>query len=156
MRFLLWGLVIAFSLNSCMSDEVFEDVADFENHYWLADSVKHFEFEIMYPEAEYQILLNLRNGIEYPHSNIYVQYAIMDSTERILDEELRNFQLFHPKSGHPFGNGSGNIKEHKFDLIIGYKFPNAGKYQISFEQFMRYDSLPQIYSVGVTVKQPSN
>ena len=96
----------------------------------------------------------MRNGVEFPHGNIYVQYIISDSTNNILDEELRNFQLFHPKSGYPFGNGSGNLFEHQFDLLIDYDFPYEGKYNISFQQYMRYDSLPEIYSVGIRIETP--
>jgi gliding motility-associated lipoprotein GldH len=127
---------------------------DFNNAYWLADSVKSFEFNITQASSEYDISFNIRNGIEYPHRNVYVYYTISDSTNKILDEELRDFQLFHPKSGYPFGNGSGNLREHHFNLLMDYKFPHEGQYKISFEQFMRYDSLPQVYSIGVHVGAP--
>ena len=155
MKFAARVILLSLVLYSCDNNATFEDVADINNSYWLADSIKSFEFNIDQPNSEYQILLNLRNGIEYPHSNIYIQYSIIDSTNTILDEELRNFQLFHPKTGYPFGNGSGNIKQHQFDLVVGYSFPYQGKYKIKFEQYMRYDSLPQIYSVGVTINLSS-
>jgi gliding motility-associated lipoprotein GldH len=135
---------------------VYENTVDFNNAYWLADSVKSFEFNITQANSEYDISFNIRNGVEYPHRNVYVYYTISDSTNKILDEELRNFQLFHPKSGYPFGNGSGNLREHRFNLLMDYKFPHEGQYKISFEQLMRYDSLPQVYSIGVRVGAPNN
>ena len=154
MRVLIWVVFFAFMISSCDSNRVYENIADFNNAYWLADTVKSFEFTIDQTNSEHNIIFNIRNGIEYPHSNIYVHYTISDSTNQVIDEELRNFQLFHPKSGYPFGNGSGNIKEHHFDLLIGYEFPYNGQYKISFEQYMRYDSLPQVYSVGVRIEIP--
>jgi gliding motility-associated lipoprotein GldH len=147
-------IFITLLITSCDSNRVYENTADINNAYWLADSIKTFKFNILDKSRGYNISFSLRNGVEFPHGNIYVQYIISDSTNNILDEELRNFQLFHPKSGYPFGNGSGNLFEHQFDLLIDYDFPYEGKYNISFQQYMRYDSLPQVYSVGVRVEMP--
>ena len=147
-------IVVAF-LSSCDSNRVYEDTKTFNNAYWLADSIKYFEFEIPDDKAEYNIQLSLRNGRDYPHRNIYVQYEILDSTQTTLDEELRNFQIFHPKSGYPYGNGSGNIYEHSFDLLAGYEFPYSGKYSVKVQQYMRYDSLPEVYSVGLRIEYPA-
>ena len=152
MRAFPWIFLIAFTISSCDTNRVYENTIDFNNAFWLADSIKSFEFNITEPRSEYNILFYIRNGVEYPHRNVYVFYTISDSSNNVLDEELRDFQLFHPKSGYPFGNGSGSLREHNFDLLMGYKFPYQGQYKISFEQFMRYDSLPQVYSVGVQVK----
>jgi len=152
MRSLWWTFLVALTISSCDSNRVYEDTLDFNGAYWLADSIKSFDFNIPQADSEYNILFNIRNGVGYPHRNVYVHYTISDSTNKILDEELRDFQLFHPKSGYPFGNGSGNIREHHFDLLIGYEFPYTGRYNISFEQYMRYDSLPQVYSIGFRVE----
>jgi gliding motility-associated lipoprotein GldH len=149
-------LSMAILIISCDTNRVYEDTATFNKAYWLADSIKYFEFQIPDKTAEYNLLLSVRNGRDYPHSNLYVQYTILDSTRRELDAELRNFQLFHQKSGYPLGNGSGNIYEHNFNLLSGYQFPYAGKYFISTEQYMRYDSLPEIYSVGIRIETPDN
>ena len=154
MRSFLWIFVIALTISSCDSNRVYENTVDFSKAYWLADSIKSFSFEIAEAETGYNIYFNIRNGVEYPHRNVYVHYVISDSTNIVLDEELRDFQLFHAKSGYPFGNGSGNIREHHFDLLMGYKFPGAGTYKIKFAQYMRYDSLPQVYSIGVRVETP--
>jgi len=154
MRLFILGLMGLIILNSCDSNRVYEDNLDFNNAYWLADSIKSFDFDIEDAGSSYNIMLNLRNGIEYPHRNIYIHYAISDSTKTILDEELRNFQLFHPKSGYPYGSGSSNIRQHQFNLLMDYRFPHQGRYHISFEQYMRYDSLPEVYSVGVRIERP--
>lgn len=144
-------LVILAFISACDENRVYEDTANFQKAYWLADSIKYFEFEVA-EEEEYNILFSVRNGRAYPHSNLYVQYEILDTTQSKLDEELRNFQLFHQKSGYPLGKGSGNIYEHSFDLLSGYTFPYSGKYFIRVQQYMRYDSLPEIYSVGIRIE----
>ena len=155
MRFYyLTGLFLILLFSSCDSNRVYEDTANFEKAYWLADSIKTFEFNIPDNNQGYNIQLSARNGRDYPHHNIYVQYGILDSTMTRLDEELRNFQLFHPKSGYPYGKGSGNIYENEFDLLSSYEFPYSGKFFISVQQYMRYDSLPEIYSIGLRIETP--
>jgi gliding motility-associated lipoprotein GldH len=136
---------------SCDKSRVFEDTSSFNKAYWLADSVKQFEFKIE-DRYEYNLLFSIRNGREYPHNNMYVRYAILDSTNTVLDEELRNFQLFNQKTGYPLGRGSGNIYEHLFDLVVDYDFPYPGNFKVEFEQYMRYDSLPEVYSIGLRVE----
>ena len=136
---------------SCDSNRVFEDTRTFSTAYWQADSIQTFEFEIT-DNQEFNILFSLRNGREFPHSNIYVNYQIKDSSNTLFDEELRNFQLFHQKSGFPFGKGSGNIYEHSFVLLTEYEFPSPGKYFMEFQQYMRYDSLPEVYSIGLRIE----
>lgn len=148
---LLLIILVAALFFSCDSNRVFEDTRTFDNAYWLADSIQRFEFEIT-DNQEFNVLFSLRNGRAYPHSNIYVNYQIRDTTNALLDEELRNFQLFHQKSGFPFGKGSGNIYEHSFVVLTEYEFPSPGRYSIEFQQYMRYDSLPEVYSVGVRIE----
>lgn len=154
MRPFLLVFFLGLIFTACDSNRVYENTIDFNKAYWLSDSVKSFDINIPKANTDYNILFNIRNGVEYPHRNVYIYYTISDSTNNVLDEELRDFQLFHAKSGYPFGNGSGNIREHNFDLLMGYEFPYEGKYKISFEQYMRYDSLPQVFSIGIRVENP--
>lgn len=148
--FILFGSMLVIS---CDKNKVYEDISNFKNAYWLADSLKYFEFSIDNDTIEYDLNFSLRNGREYPHSNIYIEYAILDSASNVIDEELRNFQLFNQKTGFPLGNGSGNIYEHQFELLEGYQFPGPGHYRVRLQQYMRYDSLPEIYSVGISVER---
>ena len=140
-------------LLACDRNRVYEENTDLPNHAWPADTVPQFSFDIADANIGYNIYLNLRNGIDYPHSNIYVQYVLSDSLQQPLEKELRNFQLFHPKTGYPFGSGSGGVYAHEFDLLMDYHFPQPGRYSISLAQFMRYEALPEIYSVGVRIEK---
>lgn len=147
------SLLLIVTMFSCDDAQVFEDTRSFDRAYWLADSIKHFDLKIDDTSQEYNLLFSIRNGREYPHNNIYVRYAVLDSTKTIIDEELRNFQLFDQKTGYPLGNGSGNIYEHMFDLVVDYQFPDDGIYTVEFEQYMRYDSLPEVYSIGLRLER---
>lgn len=144
MRALLIGIGI--SMTACDVYRVFEDNTVMENAYWKADSVVTYSFQVD-AGLPYDLFFNVRNGVDYPHANIYVSYELTDSLGNSLASELRNFQLFHAKSGYPLGSGR-NIFEHQFPLIERYAFMHDGTYNIRFQQYMRYDSLPEVYSAG--------
>ena len=104
-------------------------------------------------DESYNILLNVRNGLQFPHSNIYVKYFLVDDQNNQIESELRNFELFHSKTGYPLGNGAGDIFESQFLLLKNYSFADTGTYLMNVQQYMRYDSLPEIYSVGIRVEK---
>ncbi len=151
-------LILSFAtiyLFSCDSSRINEDTKDISS-YWLADSTANFTFNITDKTIDYNLFFSVRNGVEFPHSNLYFKYYLKDSTGILLESELINFQLFHPKSGYPLGNGIGDMFEHRYEILTKYQFDKAGNYELSFQQYMRYDSLPQIFSVGYRVEKTIN
>ncbi len=152
MRIFLLVILTALSLSSCNPNRLYEDNKDIDS-FWLADSVVQFDFNISDPTIDYNLFFLVRNGVEFPHSNLYFKYFLKDSLGATMETELVNFQLFHPKSGYPLGNGIGDLFEHQYELLTKYRFNQSGKYKLSFQQYMRYDSLPEIYSIGFRVEK---
>ena len=138
---------ISLILQSCDSNRVSEGHYDI-NSYWQEDSVVTFDIKIEDATIDYNLYFSVRNGVEFPHSNLYFKYALKDSEGGGLESELINFQLFNAKTGYPLGNGVGDMFENQYELLTKYRFEQIGSYQLSFQQYMRYDSLPEIYSVG--------
>ncbi|MCB0495081.1 MAG: gliding motility lipoprotein GldH [Cyclobacteriaceae bacterium] len=152
MRKLVLLIIPALFFISCDPARVSEKHNDIDK-YWLADSVARFEFQVPDSNQDYNLLFYVRNGVDFPHSNLYFKYFLKDSLGTVLESELVNFQLFHPKSGYPLGNGVGDLFEHDYELLANYRFPYSGPYEIDFQQYMRYDSLPEIYSVGYRLEK---
>lgn len=142
-------------LAACSNDRIFEENIDFNNRIWQADSLAQFKFRINDSIAEYNLYFNIRNTIDYPFHNIYIQYNLQDSTGNILLEELVNKNLFAEKTGEPLGDGLGDIFSHQFPLVTGYEFPHAGLYQLNIQQYMRMDSLSGVVSLGARVTKAS-
>jgi len=155
MRNLLLFISLSPLFLSCDSSRIAEENKNVEN-FWQADSIANFSFIINNPSIDYNLFFSVRNGVNFPHSNLYFKYALADSTGNLLESELVNFQLFNPKTGYPLGNGVGDIFEHQYELLTKYRFNQAGTYNISFQQYMRYDSLPEIYSVGYRIEETIN
>lgn len=145
-------LLLAVGVISCDKTGVSELHQDIP-HYWMADSLVQFNLQVPNQQQAYNLLFYVRNGVDFPHSNLYFKYWLKDSTGQVLENELVNLPLFHAKTGYPLGNGIGDLFEHQYELLTNYSFPHTGSYTLILQQYMRYDSLPEIYSVGYRLEQ---
>lgn len=145
-------VVVFFILISCDSSRVYEDYDNLEEAFWHMDSVKQFSFEIEDPTLSYNLLATFRNASSYPFYNIYFEYALIDSLDSVLVKQLKEVDLFDPKTGEPYGSGLGDLFDHSIPVIENYNFEEAGTYSLRLQQSMRSDSLPFILSVGARVE----
>lgn len=145
-------------LYACDENRVFEQNKDIKNHTWHKDSTLHFNVEITDADLPYHIYYNVRNSVSYPAQNIYLNIEIQDSTGRSLSSDLNNIELFDPKTGKPYGDGLGDIFDHRIRVLENFQFPYAGPYQIDVQHRMRDkimvdNGLPHILSVGIRVEK---
>ena len=129
---------------------------DLPEAFWHADSVKQFKFEIKDTSRSYNLKATIRNSSSYPFHNIYYQYSLTDPNGDVVIKELKENELFDPKSGAPRGSGLGDLFDHSLALRENFRFPYPGRYTIRFQQFMRMDTLPHILSVGMRVEYAKN
>lgn len=123
-----------------------------EEAFWHLDSIQSFQFKIEEAERPYNLVATFRNASSYPFYNLYFQYTLKDSLGNVLSKELKQVDLFDPKTGEPFGSGLGDLFDHSFILEESYEFESEGTYSLSLEQYMRRDTLPFILSVGARVE----
>ena len=141
--FVLWG---------CEDQmRVYEQNRDFSEKFWLVDEIPEFEFEITETSRGYDLFYNIRNSISYPYHNLYVKYTLEDSLGNVVSSKLQNMDLFDPVTGKPYGDGLGDIFDHRMLALQDQKFEQAGTYSFKVQQFMRQDTLPMILSVGLRV-----
>jgi len=146
-------------LTSCDDTRVFEQIIDFEKRQWLIDEKPQFEFVIENINDKYNLYGDIRNSVSYPYSRFFFTYYLQDSTGVELQNKLMTEFLFDAKTGKPFGkSGIGDLYDHRFLLLRNYQFKHKGKYKVTFEQFMRMDTLPGILAVGLRVEkaEPGN
>jgi gliding motility-associated lipoprotein GldH len=141
-------------MTACDDQRIYENYVDFENRYWLVDEKPSFEFSISDTTTTYNVYSNVRNSVSYPWSRLFVNYSLADSTGTTLRKHLMNEFLFDASSGEPFGNsGLGDIYDHQFLLLKDYQFKKPGKYVMTFEQFMRTDTLQGVLAVGLRIER---
>jgi gliding motility-associated lipoprotein GldH len=146
------GLIICFL--SCDDERVYEKNLDFNSRTWLITEKPEFEFNINDTLQSYNLYCNLRNSLEYPFARIFITYYLKDSSGSVLEKKLVRQLLFDDKTGEPQGeSGLGDIYHHRIPLKIHHQFKNPGKYSVSFEQFMRTDTLTGILAVGLRVER---
>lgn len=141
------------SFTACDNNRVYEENYNFADKIWLIDSVPTFRFEITEPDDSYNIYWNVRNTISYPFRNLYLTYYLEDTLGRTISTDLHNMLLFDPKTGKPYGSGSGDIFSHQIMALPEFEFDSAGVYQIRLEQYMRTDTLKDLLSVGVRIEK---
>lgn len=151
MRKLAWLIPLAL-LFACDTSRVYEKNNDLAGGMWLKDSLQYFQFEIDDATLKYNLYSNLRNAHDYAFYNLYYRCELKDSVDHVLTEELEDINLFDPKTGEPFGDGLGDVFDHRQLLLENFEFPAEGIYTISMQQYMRQDTLPKILSVGLRIE----
>ncbi|MEM7297088.1 MAG: gliding motility lipoprotein GldH [Bacteroidota bacterium] len=139
-------------ITSCDSNRIYQDFNDMDEAFWHMDSIQSFNFEIEDTTKRYNVLATFRNSSSYPFYNLYFQYTISDSTNNVIEQELKEINFFDPKTGEPFGSGLGDLFDHTYALREEYRFKETGFYRVDLQQFMRMDTLPYVLSVGARVE----
>ena len=152
MRIIFCVVLIALMAISCDSNRVYENNIDFKDRSWKIAEPAKFDFQITDTTKRYNLLMDVRNSIDYPFARLFVNYELKkDST--ILSKELVSVYLFDQKTGKPFGtSGIGDIYDNQFFLMKNFSFKKTGEYHMRLQQFMRQDTIPGILAVGLRVE----
>ena len=87
--------------------------------------------------------------LEYPYARLFVNYTLIDPKGVQLQKKMLGNNLFDQKTGEPFGqSGIGDLFDHQFPLLKQYRFYNTGVYKLTFQQFMRKDTLEGVLAAG--------
>jgi len=148
---LLVGLLLLVS--SCDSNAVFKDIEDIEDGKWFVKQAPSFTFMIEDTTRTYSIFYNIRNSLSYPYYNLYISRVLLDATGKKVESKLDELILLDPKTGKPFGDGLGDLFDHKIRVVKAFRFPRRGAYTVRLRQYMRQNPLPEIYSVGISVEK---
>ena len=154
MRIFLIIVAISTIWSGCDSRRVFEDNVEFRSRNWKINEPVQFEFQIADTSRRYNLLLNIRNSLDYPYARIFVTYDLQKQDSTSLNKKMMAEYLFDQKTGKPFGtSGIGDIYDHQFPILKNYSFEKAGAYKIRLNQFMRMDTIPGILAVGIRVEK---
>jgi gliding motility-associated lipoprotein GldH len=147
-------VTIVFLVLSCDDERVYEKNIDFDTRYWPVTEKPGFEFEVFDTVQTYNLYCNVRNSLDYPYARIFITYYLYDSTGSVLATDMMQQMLFDDKTGEPLGeSGLGDIYHHRIPFRMHHRFGRSGKYKVSFEQFMRTDTLSGVLAVGLRVEK---
>ncbi len=141
-------------LVGCNSNRVFEDNVEFKERAWQINEPARFQFHISDTTKKYNLLLNIRNSLNYPYARLFVNYELLAQDSASLAKKMIANYLFDQKTGKPFGtSGIGDIYDHQFPILTNYSFKKVGEYKMKLQQFMRMDTIPGIIAVGIRVEK---
>jgi len=156
MRINLRIIAILTLLCGCDSKRVFENNFEFRDRNWKIAEPIQFEFQIADTSKKYNLLMNIRNSLDYPYARIFVNYDLQRQDNTSLSKNMISQYLFDQKTGEPFGtSGIGDIYDHQFPILKNYSFNTVGTYKMRLNQFMRMDTIPGILAVGMRVERVS-
>ncbi len=144
-------LLLIIGLLSCDSARIYEEFNDVES-FWRTEEPLSYAFNIEDANTSYHVIAEIKNDLNYPYRNFYFNYRLQTASDSVISEELKQLQLFEPKSGKPYGSGIGDQYNNEIVLEEKIQFPATGAYRIDLAQFMRVDSLTGIQRVGLRIE----
>lgn len=140
----LIAIVVLFT--ACDTKVVFEESRPIANHTWRADQPARVEFEIKDTTEFHNFYLTLRNGENYPYSNLFV-FVEMEFPNGKKSTDTVECILADP-TGKWYGDGSGSIYDNRILYKRDKRFPLTGRYRVAISQGMRQEELSGVYDVG--------
>ncbi len=121
---------------------------------WAYNFKPVFTFDITDTTVDYETTFLIRHTEAYQYCNIWLWVHVKSPGDSVGKKVRTNITLAEA-SGKWLGRGMGEIWEQRMKMDLGdsIKFNKAGTYQITLEQNMRINPLPDIMNVGVRVEK---
>ena len=136
---------------SCDSKRFFEENTRIEKSVWNSKDKATFTVTISDIHSSYNFYFNLRNGGDYPYSNIYLFLKTVFPDGRIsrdtIECQLADYE------GKWLGSGIGEVKFNRFLFQKGVRFLQKGQYIFELEQAMRVNNLKGIADIGIRLEK---
>jgi len=145
------GLLIAVvSVSSCTGN-IYNHEEKIPNDIWrYADSL-NFEFEIPDTAQLYMMELDVRHTDAFPWENCYVKIR-STYPDKTVKTDILSLEFADP-SGNWMGEKKGDYIVAPIALQPIAKFKEKGKYQMTFFQDTRRDSIPGIHSLKLKISK---
>ncbi len=147
-------LVSAFALiglYSCDSGSIVQDKFVINEGEWKMGKRFVSKVEVNDLQNPYNFYLNVRNGGDYPYSNLHVFVTTtFPNGKKAIDTV--NCPLAD-KSGKWLGSGLGDLIDNRIMFKFNRRFPLKGNYSFSIEHAMRDTVVPAIYNVGLSIEK---
>ncbi len=138
---------------SCNQNKILDKFIELEKMTWNSDSVLVFTIFSDESNENMDFMLRIRYDLNYNYQNLYYSYALLDSLDTLIHNQLREIILFDEKNGKPIGKGISTVFTLEERIINNIKFKKNNLYKFQIQQMMREDNLQGINSIGLMVKK---
>ena len=148
---LLILLLLIVVLISCDSNRVFDENIALKNGVWNVKNKPQFDVAISDLLSRYNIYLNVRNGPEYPYSNLFLFMNTVSPDGQIARDTVE--LTLADYDGRWLGSGMGSVKFSRFLFQKNVQFKLTGNYRFILEQAMRIRELNGIHDIGLRIEK---
>ena len=147
-------LALFAALSGCLPSPYFQRVETIPGDSWDYKFKPVFEVDIPDSVSDFRPYLIIRHTQGYPFSNIWLVMHIKGPGDTTARKERVNVMLAEA-SGKWMGRGMGEVWEQRMYLKMEDTtlFRKKGTWQISLEQNMRVNPLPEILNIGFRLER---
>jgi len=136
---------------SCDKNRIFEAYQPVSSEGWNKDSLATFLVNVNDTLQNHNILLNVRNEIEYKYSNLWLFVEISEPQGLVMKDTFE-ITLASP-AGKWLGDGFGGLRTRQVMYRRNVYFPLPGEYKMSIQHGMRESILDGISDIGIRVEK---
>jgi gliding motility-associated lipoprotein GldH len=145
-------LLLAITVGSCTTIDVFEKSNHFSNQQWAAVDTPIINFTVTDTSSLYNVYLVLRHTDAYNYNNIWVNITTKTPQNTVLNQQL-NVELAKNNKGW-LGTGMDDIFEHRIRITRqAIALPAKGNYSFTLKQLMRQDPLQHVLNAGIRIEK---
>ncbi len=137
-------------LISCDSKRVYDENIIVENNSWNVKNKLTFDVTISDIRQRYNVYLKVRNGTDYPYSNLFLFLNTVCPDGSVSRDTLE--LTLADYDGRWLGSGISSVKFSKFLFQEAFQFKQPGKYRFEMEQAMRVKELKGIRDIGLRIE----
>ena len=154
MRHTLFCLLFMVYLSGCLPSPYFQKEEAVPQNAWSYSFKPKYSIDIKDTLAHYQAYFLIQHTQAYPYNNLWVWVYVKAPNDSIAKKMRINVPLAEA-TGKWLGRGMGEIYEQRMPIDLGdsIKFDRSGTYEISLEQNMRINPLPEIMHVGLRLEK---
>ena len=151
---LFYLLLLTFCLTSCLSGPYYQKEESVPQNAWSYNFRPSFSIDIKDTVANYKAFFLIQHTQSYPYNNLWVWVYIKAPGDSTVTKERINVPLAEA-TGKWLGRGMGEIWEQRMPIDLGdsIKFNKQGTYQVTLEQNMRINPLPEVLHVGFRLEK---
>ncbi len=147
-------LVLSCFFAGCLPAPYYQKEEPVPQDAWNYNFKPTFTFDIADTTLVYQPYFIIRHTQAYPYSNLWMWIYIKVPGDSVIKKERINVPLAEA-NGKWLGRGMGEIYEQRLPIQFdSISFNKKGTYQVSLEQNMRVNPLPEVLNVGFRLEKP--
>ncbi len=149
-QFLTWCIFIV-GFVACNHSGILVEYKTIPHASWNRDSLAVFQIPVSDTLKYHNLLLNVRNDINYKYSNLWLFVEIIQPGDTTAVADTVEITLAD-QTGKWLGHGFGGVKTNEIPFKRNEYFPVKGEYKIKIQHGMRGKVLEGITEIGITVE----